>query len=112
MELLEHVPEPGAMVGACAALVRPGGQVFFSTLNRNPKSYLYAVLGAEYVLGLLPKGTHDYQRFIKPSELARHCREAGLRVEELTGMTYHPVRREYRLEADCDVNYLLCCVRE
>jgi 2-polyprenyl-6-hydroxyphenyl methylase/3-demethylubiquinone-9 3-methyltransferase len=112
MELLEHVPDPAAMVHACATLVRPGGQAFFSTLNRNPKSYLYAVLGAEYVLGMLPKGTHDYQRFIKPSELARYCREAGLRVEELTGMTYRPVRREYRLEADCDVNYLLRCVRE
>lgn len=112
MELLEHVPDPAAMVRACAALARPGGQVFFSTLHRNPKSYLYAVLGAEYVLGLLPKGTHDYQRFIKPSELARYCRDAGLRVVELTGMTYHPVRREYRLAADCDVNYLLCCMRE
>ena len=112
MELLEHVPDPAAMVRACAAAVRPGGHVFFSTLNRNPKSYLFAVLGAEYVLGLLPKGTHDYQRFLKPSELARFCREAGLRVEEMTGMTYHPVRREYRLEADCDVNYLLRCVRE
>jgi 2-polyprenyl-6-hydroxyphenyl methylase/3-demethylubiquinone-9 3-methyltransferase len=112
MELLEHVPEPGSMVAACARLVRPGGQVFFSTLNRNPKSYLFAVLGAEYVLGLLPKGTHDYARFIKPSELARWCRESGLRAEELIGMTYNPLTRVYRLGSDCDVNYLLRCVRD
>jgi 2-polyprenyl-6-hydroxyphenyl methylase/3-demethylubiquinone-9 3-methyltransferase len=112
MELLEHVPDPASMVGACARLVRPGGQVFFSTINRNPKSYLFAVVGAEYVLGLLPKGTHDYQRFIKPSELSRWCREAGLRVEELIGMTYNPLTRVYRLEADCDVNYLLRCSRD
>jgi 2-polyprenyl-6-hydroxyphenyl methylase/3-demethylubiquinone-9 3-methyltransferase len=112
MELLEHVPDPAAMVAACAHLVRPGGQVFFSTLNRNPKSYLFAVVGAEYVLGLLPKGTHDYERFIKPSELARFCREAGLRVEEMIGMTYNPVTQVYRLGPDCDVNYLLRCVRE
>jgi 2-polyprenyl-6-hydroxyphenyl methylase/3-demethylubiquinone-9 3-methyltransferase len=112
MELLEHVPEPGSMVAACARLVRPGGQVFFSTLNRNPKSYLFAVLGAEYVLGLLPKGTHDYARFIKPSELARWCREAALRAEELIGMTYNPLTRVYRLGNDCDVNYLLRCIRD
>jgi 2-polyprenyl-6-hydroxyphenyl methylase/3-demethylubiquinone-9 3-methyltransferase len=107
MELLEHVPDPAAMVAACARLVRPGGQVFFSTINRNPKSYLFAVIGAEYVLGLLPKGTHDYQRFIKPSELSRWSRAAGLRVDELIGMTYNPLTRIYRLGADCDVNYLL-----
>ena len=112
MELLEHVPEPASMVAACARLVRPGGQVFFSTLNRNPKSYLFAVLGAEYVLGLLPKGTHDYARFIKPSELARWCREAALRAEELIGMTYNPLTRVYRLGNDCDVNYLLRCIRD
>jgi 2-polyprenyl-6-hydroxyphenyl methylase/3-demethylubiquinone-9 3-methyltransferase len=112
MELLEHLPQPGSMVAACAQLVRPGGQVFFSTLNRNPKSYLFAVVGAEYVLGLLPKGTHDYARFIKPSELARWCREAALRAEELIGMTYNPLTRVYRLGNDCDVNYLLRCVRE
>jgi 2-polyprenyl-6-hydroxyphenyl methylase/3-demethylubiquinone-9 3-methyltransferase len=111
MELLEHVPDPAAMVAACATLVRPGGAAFFSTLNRNPKSYLYAVLGAEYVLKLLPKGTHDYQRFIKPSELGRYCREAGLRVEEIIGMAYNPVTKIYRLERDCDVNYLMRCVR-
>jgi 2-polyprenyl-6-hydroxyphenyl methylase / 3-demethylubiquinone-9 3-methyltransferase len=112
MELLEHVPDPASMVAACARLVRPGGQVFFSTINRNPKSYLFAVVGAEYVLGLLPKGTHDYMRFIKPSELARWTRAAGLRTEELIGMTYNPLTRRYRLEADCDVNYLVRCSRD
>ncbi len=112
MELLEHVPEPASMVAACASLVRPGGQVFFSTLNRNPKSYLFAVIGAEYVLGLLPKGTHDYQRFIKPSELARYSRENNLRPDELIGMTYNPITRRYSLGPDCDVNYLLRCIRE
>jgi 2-polyprenyl-6-hydroxyphenyl methylase/3-demethylubiquinone-9 3-methyltransferase len=112
MELLEHVPQPAAMVAACAKLVRPGGQVFFSTINRNPKSYLFAVVGAEYILRLLPKGTHDYQRFIKPSELSRFARDADLRVAELIGMTYNPLTQRYRLEADCDVNYLLRCVRE
>ena len=112
MELLEHVPDPAAMVAACARLVRPGGQVFFSTINRNPKSYLFAVVGAEYVLGLLPKGTHDYARFIKPSELARWTRAAGLRTDELIGMTYNPLTRVYRLGADCDVNYLLRASRD
>jgi 2-polyprenyl-6-hydroxyphenyl methylase / 3-demethylubiquinone-9 3-methyltransferase len=112
MELLEHVPQPASMVAACARLVRPGGRVFFSTINRNPKSYLFAVVGAEYVLGLLPKGTHDYMRFIKPSELSRWSRAAGLRVDEMTGMTYNPVTRRYRLGADCDVNYLVCCSRD
>jgi 2-polyprenyl-6-hydroxyphenyl methylase/3-demethylubiquinone-9 3-methyltransferase len=112
MELLEHVPEPASMVAACARLVRPGGQVFFSTINRNPKSYLFAVVGAEYVLGLLPKGTHDYLRFIKPSELARWSRAAGLRTDEFVGMTYNPLTRRYRLGRDCDVNYLLHCTRE
>jgi 2-polyprenyl-6-hydroxyphenyl methylase/3-demethylubiquinone-9 3-methyltransferase len=111
MELLEHVPEPASMVIACARLVRPGGHVFFSTINRNPKSYLFAVVGAEYVLGLLPKGTHDYQRFIKPSELARWSRAAGLRADEFVGMTYNPLTRRYRLGRDCDVNYLLHCTR-
>jgi 2-polyprenyl-6-hydroxyphenyl methylase/3-demethylubiquinone-9 3-methyltransferase len=112
MELLEHVPDPAAMVAACAKLARRGGRVVFSTINRNPKAWLFAVVGAEYVLGLLPKGTHDYQRFIKPSELARWSRDAGLRVEEMTGMTYNPVTKQYRLGGDCDVNYLLRCVRE
>jgi 2-polyprenyl-6-hydroxyphenyl methylase / 3-demethylubiquinone-9 3-methyltransferase len=112
MELLEHVPEPAAMVAACARLVRPGGQVFFSTINRNPKSYLFAVIGAEYVLNLLPKGTHDYMRFIKPSELSRWSRDAGLRTDELIGMTYNPITRRYWLGRDCDVNYLLRTTRD
>jgi 2-polyprenyl-6-hydroxyphenyl methylase / 3-demethylubiquinone-9 3-methyltransferase len=112
MELLEHVPEPAGMVAACARLVRPGGQVFFSTINRNPKSYLFAVVGAEYVLKLLPKGTHDYLRFIKPSELSRWSRAAGLTLNELIGMTYNPLTRRYRLGRDCDVNYLLACARD
>jgi 2-polyprenyl-6-hydroxyphenyl methylase/3-demethylubiquinone-9 3-methyltransferase len=112
MELLEHVPDPAGMVAACARLVRPGGRVFFSTINRNPKSYLFAVVGAEYVLGLLPKGTHDYQRFIKPSELLRWTRDAGLRSVEMIGMTYNPITRRYRLGSDCDVNYLVCCERD
>ena len=112
MELLEHVPEPASMVAACARLVRPGGQVFFSTINRNPKSYLFAVVGAEYVLRLLPKGTHDYTRFIKPSELSRWSREAGLRTDELIGMTYNPITRRYWLGRDCDVNYLLRTTRD
>ena len=111
MELLEHVPDPASMVAACARLVRPGGHVFFSTINRNPKSYLFAVIGAEYVLGLLPKGTHDYQRFVKPAELAGWCRASALRPEQLIGMTYNPFSRRYSLGRDCDVNYLLCCVR-
>jgi len=111
MELLEHVPEPAAMVAACARLVRPCGQVFFSTINRNPKSYLFAVIGAEYVLKLLPKGTHDYLRFIKPSELSRWSREAGLRTDELIGMSYNPITRRYSLGRNCDVNYLLRTTR-
>jgi 2-polyprenyl-6-hydroxyphenyl methylase / 3-demethylubiquinone-9 3-methyltransferase len=112
MELLEHVPEPAGMVAACARLARPGGQVFFSTINRNAKAYVFAVLGAEYVLGLLPKGTHDYRRFIKPSELARAAREAQLRPDELIGLTYNPLTQRYRLGRDCDVNYLLRCLRD
>ena len=111
MELLEHVPDPSSTVAACARLAKPGGRVFFSTINRNPKSYLFAVIGAEYVLKLLPRGTHDYARFIKPSELARWCRDAGLAPLEFKGMTYHPITKQYRLGEDCDVNYALCCVR-
>jgi 2-polyprenyl-6-hydroxyphenyl methylase/3-demethylubiquinone-9 3-methyltransferase len=112
MEMLEHVPDPASAVAACARLLKPGGRAFFSTINRNPKAYLFAVIGAEYVLKLLPKGTHDYARFIRPSELARWCRDAGLREVELTGMTYNPLSRRYRLGPDCDVNYLLCCTRD
>jgi 2-polyprenyl-6-hydroxyphenyl methylase / 3-demethylubiquinone-9 3-methyltransferase len=107
MEMLEHVPDPAATVAACAALARPGGHVFFSTLNRNPKSYLYAVIGAEYLLRLLPRGTHDYARFIKPSELAAMCRHANLNVGALNGMTYNPFNRAYALGSDASVNYIL-----
>ena len=112
MELLEHVPEPTSTVAACAHLLKPGGQAFFSTINRNPRSYLFAVIGAEYVLGLLPKGTHDYARFIRPSELARAARASGLRVLEMTGLAYNPFTKHYRLVADCGVNYLAHCARD
>jgi len=111
MELLEHVPDPASTVRACAQLAHPGGHVFFSTINRNLKSYLFAVIGAEYLLRLLPRGTHDYARFVRPSELARHCRDAGLAVRELKGMTYNPLARTYALGADTDVNYLVHCTR-
>ena len=107
MELLEHVPEPVLTVQACSDLVRPGGHVFFSTLNRNLKSYLLAVIGAEYVLKLLPRGTHDYAGFIKPSELAGMCRGSGLAVDRITGMTYNPFSRVYSLGSDTDVNYIM-----
>ena len=112
MELLEHVPDPASTVRACSQLARRDGRVFFSTINRNLKSYVLAVIGAEYVLKLLPKGTHDYAKFVKPSELARHCRDAGLNVREITGMTYNPLTRAYSLGPDTDVNYLVYCVRE
>ena len=111
MEMLEHVPDPASTVAACAALLKPGGHAFFSTLNRNPKSYAMAVVGAEYVLKLLPRGTHDYARFIKPSELARMARAAGLDLRALEGMGYNPVSRTYRLTPDTGVNYLAHCVR-
>ncbi len=107
MELLEHVPDPSSTVAACARLTKAGGHVFFSTLNRNLKSYVFAVLGAEYVLKLLPKGTHEYAKFIKPSELARYCRNADLEIVELTGMGYNPLTRVYSLGDDTDVNYLV-----
>ena len=112
MEMLEHVPDPGRTVAACARLLKPGGQAFFSTINRNPKSYLFAIIGAEYLLRLLPRGTHDYARFIRPSELSGWCRAADLAPREIKGMTYNPFTRVYRLGADCDVNYLLHCVHE
>ncbi|MDA0276578.1 MAG: bifunctional 2-polyprenyl-6-hydroxyphenol methylase/3-demethylubiquinol 3-O-methyltransferase UbiG [Proteobacteria bacterium] len=112
MELLEHVPDPASTVAACAKLVKPGGRVVFSTINRNPKAYLFAVIGAEYVLKLLPQGTHDYERFVKPSELARWCHDAGLRTIEMKGMTYNPLTKAYRLGKDCDVNYLVCCGKD
>ena len=111
MELLEHVPDPASTIAACAALVKPGGHVFFSTINRNPKAYLFAIIGAEYVLRMLPRGTHDYARFIKPSELAAMCRRAQLTVGGLTGMTYNPFTRRYALEADASVNYILHTTR-
>lgn len=107
MELLEHVPDPASTVTACATLARPGGSLFFSTLNRNLKAYLFAILGAEYVLKLLPKGTHDYSKFIRPSELSAMCRNAGLDVREIIGMTYNPITKGYSLGRDTDVNYLL-----
>lgn len=107
MEMLEHVPAPAAVVNACARLVRPGGHVFFSTINRNPKAYLFAVIGAEYVLNLLPRGTHEYEKFIKPSELAADVRRSDLTVVGLKGMSYNPLSRTYRLSDDVSVNYLL-----
>ena len=107
MEMLEHVPDPSSVVQACAKLCKPGGHIFFSTLNRNPKSYLFAIIGAEYILQLLPKGTHQYEKFIKPSELAQFTRVAGLEVIELKGMTYNPITQIYRLGSDTDVNYMM-----
>jgi 2-polyprenyl-6-hydroxyphenyl methylase/3-demethylubiquinone-9 3-methyltransferase len=111
MEMLEHVPEPGSVVQACATLVRPGGWVFFSTLNRNPKSFLLGIVGAEYVLQLLPRGTHEYARFIKPSELARWCRAAGLDLQASRGLEYNPLTRRFRLTDDTSVNYVFACRR-
>lgn len=107
MEMLEHVPDPASVVQACANLCKPGGHIFFSTLNRNPKSYLFAIIGAEYILQLLPKGTHQYEKFIKPSELAQYTRAAGLEVLQLKGMTYNPITQVYRLGSDTDVNYMV-----
>ncbi|HDK37747.1 MAG TPA: bifunctional 2-polyprenyl-6-hydroxyphenol methylase/3-demethylubiquinol 3-O-methyltransferase UbiG [Thiolapillus brandeum] len=108
MEMLEHVPDPSSIVAACATLVKPGGWVFFSTINRNPKSYLFAIVGAEYILSLLPKGTHDYARFIRPSELSQWARQADLAMQDISGMTYNPLTRVYKLDSsDVDVNYLV-----
>ena len=111
MELLEHVPDPSSTVAACAQLAKPGAGVFFSTISRNPKSYLHAVVGAEYILRLLPRGTHDYMKFIKPSELASMCREAGLEVREVLGMSYNPLTKTYSLGRDTNVNYLMHAVK-
>ncbi|HEU0283193.1 MAG TPA: bifunctional 2-polyprenyl-6-hydroxyphenol methylase/3-demethylubiquinol 3-O-methyltransferase UbiG [Gallionella sp.] len=112
MELLEHVPDPESTVQACARLVKPGGHVFFSTLNRTVKSYLFAVIGAEYLLKLLPRGTHDHDKFIKPSELAQFCRNAGLTVSDITGMGYNPLSKTYFLGHNTDVNYFFACHRD
>lgn len=112
MEMLEHVPDPQSVVRACAQLVRPGGHVFFSTLNRNPKSYLFSIIGAEYLLNMLPRGTHDYAKFLKPSELAQFCRDAGLSVTDITGMSYNPISKIYSLGKDADVNYMFACRRD
>ena len=112
MEMLEHVPDPASVINACAVLVKPGGRVVFSTISRSPKAYLQAIVGAEYILGLLPRGTHDYRRFIRPSELCAWARPAGLQVAALEGMTYNPISRQYRLTGDVSVNYLACMERE
>ena len=111
MEMLEHVPDPAAIVQACAKLVKLGGHIFFSTLNRNPKSYLFAIIGAEYILGLLPRGTHDYAKFITPAELSSFTRTAGLEVQALKGMTYNPLTKIYSLNQDTSVNYLMATVK-
>lgn len=111
LEMLEHVPSPAAVVQACNDLVKPGGTVFFSTLNRNPKSYLFAIVGAEYLLNLLPRGTHDYARFIKPSELAAWCRNSELQLQDQIGMGYNPFTKKYSLQPGLDVNYLACYIR-
>lgn len=112
LEMLEHVPDPASTVAACAKLAKPGGRLFFSTLNRNPKSWLFAIVGAEYVLRLLPRGTHDWQKFIKPSELEGYCRNAGLQVDEIIGLTYNPLTRHYKLEDDVDVNYMIAVTKK
>lgn len=109
MEMMEHVPDPASIIRACARLVKPDGMVFFSTINRNPKSYLQAIVGAEYVLGLVPKGTHDWEKFITPAELARMCRQAGLNIIDSKGMGYHLLSRTYHLSDNVDVNYLVAC---
>ena len=109
LEMLEHVPDPSSVVAACAAMCKPGGTLFFSTINRNPKSYLLAVIGVEYVLRMLPKGTHEYSKFIRPSELGQWVREAGLEIDQMTGLLYNPITKTYKLnEQDVDVNYMVC----
>lgn len=107
LEMLEHVPDPASVVRACAKLVKPGGKLFFSTINRNPKSWLFAIVGAEYVLKILPKGTHEFKKFVTPAELHGFCREAQLDVTEMIGLTYNPLNKTYKLQADYDVNYML-----
>ncbi|MDQ1362309.1 MAG: 2-polyprenyl-6-hydroxyphenyl methylase / 3-demethylubiquinone-9 3-methyltransferase [Pseudomonadota bacterium] len=112
MEMLEHVPDPASIICACSHLVKPGGAIFFSTINRNPKAWLLAVLGAEYVLDMLPKGTHDYNKFIKPSELDSSARQCDLQLHDITGMTYNPLTKAYKLGCDADVNYMAHYTRE
>ena len=109
LEMLEHVPDPSSVVAACAAMTKPGGTLFFSTINRNPKSYLLAIIGVEYVLRMLPKGTHEYSKFIRPSELGKWIRDAGLEIDQMTGLLYNPITKTYKLdERDVDVNYMIC----
>ena len=111
LEMLEHVPDPGSVIRACATLAKPDGHIFLSTINRNPKSYTFAILGAEYILNLLPKGTHEFGKFIKPSELAHWVRDADMQIRDLTGMTYNPFNKRYSLGSDIDVNYLVWCTK-
>lgn len=112
LEMLEHVPDPSSVIRACAQLVKPGGNLYFSTLNRNPKSFLFAIVGAEYVLRMLPRGTHEWNKFIKPAELSAWLRQAGLELKEMAGMTYNPLTRVYHLNKDVDVNYLMHAIRK
>ena len=111
LEMLEHVPSPASVIKACTKLLKPGGHLFLSTINRNPKSYLFAIIGAEHILKMLPKGTHEYKKFIKPSELGNYVRQAGLEMKELTGMTYNPLIKEYKLGRNVDVNYLMHTIK-
>ena len=109
LEMLEHVPDPGSVIRACTRLLKPGGQVFFSTINRNPKSFLFAIVGAEYVLRMLTRGTHEFAKFIRPAELGGWIRDAGLDLQDITGLTYNPLTRTYKLGSDVDVNYMVYC---
>ncbi|SDS61715.1 3-demethylubiquinone-9 3-methyltransferase [Halopseudomonas xinjiangensis] len=111
LEMLEHVPDPSSVIAACAKLVKPGGHVFFSTINRNPKAFLFAIVGAEYVLRMLPRGTHEFAKFIRPAELGAWSRDAGLALQDVTGLTYNPLTRQYKLGPDVDVNYMIHCQR-
>lgn len=112
LEMLEHVPDPASVIRACHRMVKPGGQVFFSTINRNPKAYAFAIVGAEYLLQLLPRGTHDYRKFIRPSELGAWSRDTGLIVKDIIGLTYNPLTKQYKLSENVDVNYMIQTVRE
>lgn len=112
MEMLEHVPDPAAVIQACAKLVKPGGKVFFSTINRNAKAFMLAIVGAEYILNMLPRGTHEYRKLIKPGELIEWARQAELRANDVTGMTYNPLTKQYKLGQDIDVNYLVATVKD